>query len=193
MFALPLAENAVLRPLEPWQAPEYLAHIERGRAHIDRWIGWAALATDLESARAVLQRYADRQAADSARLFGIWLDGTLVGGVMFVQWDTKTGTCEIGVWTEPAAEGRGLIGTAVRLLIDYAFTTRGMHRIEWHNRPDNVRSRAVAQRLGFTLEGVMRESYLHRGVHHDGEVWSMLTHEWKPAGGPAGAAETAGA
>ncbi|WP_043468708.1 GNAT family N-acetyltransferase [Kitasatospora sp. MBT66] len=184
MFAVPLSENAELRPLEPWQASEYLEHIERGRAHIDAWINWAGLATDLDSARTVLQNYADRQAADTARLYGIWLDGTLVGGVMFVRFDAKGGTCEIGVWTEPAAQGRGLVSSAVRHLIDYAFTVRGMHRIEWHNRPDNLRSRAVAQRMGFTLEGVLRESYLHAGVHQDGEVWSLLTHEWKPQGTP---------
>ncbi|MFF8773086.1 GNAT family N-acetyltransferase [Kitasatospora sp. NPDC015120] len=185
MFAVPLAENAELRPLEPWQAPEYLEHIERGRAHIDAWIGWAALATDLDSAREVLQRYADRQAADTARLYGIWRDGTLVGGTMFVQFDARNGTCEIGVWTEPAGQGHGLVTAAVRHLVDYAFTVRGMHRIEWHNRPENLRSRSVAQRLGFTLEGVLRESYLHGGVHHDGEVWSLLAHEWKPQGSPA--------
>ncbi|GAA2782397.1 GNAT family protein [Kitasatospora sp. CM 4170] len=181
MFAVPLTDNAELRPLEPWQAPEFFAHIERARAHMDPWIGWAGRSTDLDSARATLQGYADRQAADAGRLFGIWLDGTLVGGTMFVSFSTATATAEIGVWTEPAGEGRGLVGAAVRHLIDYAFTVRGLHRLEWHTSPDNVRSQALARRVGMTLDGTLRESYLNNGVFHDAQIWSILAHEWQPA------------
>ena len=40
---------------------------------------------------------------------------------------------------------------------------------------------AVAERLGMTKDGVMREAYLHRGVRHDMEVWSVLAPEWRAA------------
>ncbi|MGW6917670.1 GNAT family N-acetyltransferase [Kitasatospora sp. NPDC054939] len=180
MYAVPLADDAELRPLEPWQAPEFLAHMDRARAGIDPWIPWASRSTDLESARATLQGYADHQATDTRRIHGIWLDGTLVGGVMFVRFDTAAGNCEIGVWSEPAGQGRGLITAAVRHLIAYAFEERGMHRIEWWNTVGNARSRAVAQRVGMTREAVLREYFLHDGVRHDEEIWSLLAHEWKP-------------
>ncbi|WP_329489921.1 GNAT family N-acetyltransferase [Kitasatospora sp. NBC_01246] len=182
MFAVPLADRAELRPLEPWQAAEFLTHMDRARDHMNPWITWAHRSTDLTSARATLQGYADRQAADAGRLYGIWLDGTLVGGTMFVSFDAVAGVAEIGVWTEPAGEGRGLVGAAVRHLVDYAFTTRGLHRLEWHTSPTNLRSRSLAQRLGMRLDGVLRESYLVNGVHQDSEIWSLLAHEWQPTG-----------
>ncbi|MFJ9609810.1 GNAT family N-acetyltransferase [Kitasatospora sp. NPDC101176] len=178
MFAVPLAENAELRPLEPWQAAEFLTHVDRARAHTDPWIPWATRSTDPASAHATLQRYADQQAADHGRIYGIWLDGTLVGGVMFVAFDTEAGNCEIGVWTEPAGEGHGLVTAAVRRLLDYAFVTRGLHRAEWWTSTDNTRSRAAAQRLGMTLDGVLREQSLYRGVRRDMEIWSLLASEW---------------
>ncbi|MEU9045551.1 MULTISPECIES: GNAT family protein [unclassified Kitasatospora] len=178
MFAVPLTDHAELRPLEPWQAPEFLAHIDRARAHSDPWIPWATFSTDLDSARATLQRYADGQAADQKRIYGIWLDGTLVGGVMFVGFDTKSGVCEIGAWTEPAGEGRGLITAAVRQLLDYAFVTRGLHRAEWWCTSVNARSRAVAERVGMRRDGVLREWYLHNGVRLDKEIWAILASEW---------------
>ncbi|MEU6233875.1 GNAT family protein [Kitasatospora sp. NPDC047058] len=181
MFAIPLADNADLRPLEPWQAAEFLANMDRAREHMSPWITWADRSTDLESARATLQGYADRQATDSARLYGIWQDGTLVGGTMFVSFSAATGVAEIGVWTEPAGEGRGLVAAAVRHLIDYAFTTRGLHRIEWHTTPANVRSRSLAQRLGLTLDGTLRETYKINGEYRDSEIWSILAREWKPS------------
>ncbi|GJF34454.1 N-acetyltransferase [Kitasatospora sp. NE20-6] len=183
MYAVPLAEDAELRPLEPWQAEEFLAHMDRARAHTDPWIPWARRSVDLESARATLQGYADRQAAGGGRIFGIRRGGTLVGGVMFVSFDAAAGVCEIGAWTEKQGEGRGLVSAAVRCLIDYALVERGLHRVEWWNGTHNARSRAVARRMGMHLDGVMREHFLNDGVRQDMEVWSVLAHEWR--GGPA--------
>ncbi|MEV4516050.1 GNAT family protein [Dactylosporangium sp. NPDC049525] len=182
MFSVPLAEGADLRPLEPWQAAEFLAHMDRARATVDPWIAWAGVSTDLDSATATLQRYADLAARDAGRLFGIWLDGTLVGGTMFVAFDAEAGTCELGCWLEPAGQGRGLITRATRVLIDWAVHTRGIHRVEWHCRPDNVASSAVAQRLGMRLDGVLREVYPYLGVRHDLEIWSLLATEARQAG-----------
>ena len=180
MYAITLSTTppAELRPLEPWQAEEFLAHMDRARETVDPWIPWAARSTDLESARATLQSYADKQAADTGRLHGIWLDGTLVGGVMFVRFVATTGNCEIGVWTEPAARGHGLVSAAARVLMDYAVVERGMHRVEWITTPRNAGSRAVAQRLGMKLDGVLRSEYVHHGERHDSEVYSLLADEW---------------
>jgi ribosomal-protein-serine acetyltransferase len=178
VFKVDLGDAAEMRPLEPWMAAEFLAHMDRARATVDPWIPWASVSTDLESARHTLQRYADKQADTGAGLYGIWLDGTLVGGVMFVHFDTGSGNCEIGCWLEPAGTGRGLVTRAVRLLIGYAVDTRGMQRIEWRCRPDNTASSTVARRLGMTLDGTLRSQYPWKGVRHDAEVWSLLAAEW---------------
>lgn len=183
MFSVPLGENAQLRPLEPWQAAEFLDHMDRAREYVDPWIPWAGLSTDLDSARTVLQRYADRAAADTGRIYGIWLDGVLVGGTLFVSFDAKTGVCEVGCWLERSAEGRGLVTRAIRHQLDWAFRERGMHRVQWVNAAHNVRSAAVAQRLGMRLDGVMRASFPYRGERHDHQVWSVLADEWPVQGG----------
>ena len=174
MFATDLTEGAQLRPLEPWQTEEFLAHIDRARESVDPWIPWAARSTDLAGATATLQRYADLAARDAGRIYGIWLDGTLVGGTMFVSFDTGTGVAEVGCWLEPSGTGRGLVTRAVRVLIDWAFRARGMHRVEWHCRPDNTASAAVAGRLGMTLEGTLRSNYPHLGIRYDTQIWALL-------------------
>lgn len=179
MFSVDLGGGATLRPLEPWQAPEFLAHMDRARATVDPWIPWASRSPDLAGARATLQRYADLQAKDAGRLYGIWLEGTLVGGTMFVSFDVDSGIAEVGCWLEPAATGRGLITTAARALIDWAFRVRGLHRVEWHCRPDNRASSNVARRLGLKLEGTLRENYLWQGVRHDTEIWAVLADDWQ--------------
>jgi ribosomal-protein-serine acetyltransferase len=179
MFAFPLADNAQLRPLEPWQAEEFLANLDRAREHIEPWVSPTFVATDRESARAVLQRHADNRARDAGGIWGIWSDGTLVGGVLFVSFDAARGFCEVGCWLEPAAQGRGLVTRAVSRLIDWSVYERGIHRVEWWTRADNVRSISVARRLGMRRDGTMRQLISRPEGRYDVEVWSVLADEWR--------------
>ncbi len=76
MFAISLGDDgAELRPLEPWNAEECFTHIDRSREFIGRYIGLADAAADPDSARAFLQSYADKTAADGDRIYGIWSGG----------------------------------------------------------------------------------------------------------------------
>ncbi|MFJ8793525.1 GNAT family N-acetyltransferase [Streptomyces sp. NPDC102462] len=179
MFSLPLCDGARLGPLEVRHAEEFAEHLDRAREHIRPWVGPSFVTDDLDGARATLRRYAERQAGDGARLCGIWRDGVLVGGVMFTDLDAAAGSCEIGCWLEPSAEGQGLVTRACGALLDWAFTVRGLHRAEWHCRADNDRSAAVAKRLGMTLEGVRREAWLYGGVRYDQQLWAILAPEWR--------------
>lgn len=179
MFVRSLADGAELRPLEPWQAEEFFAHIERGREFIAQHIAFADKAKDLESARALLQQYADNTARDTARIYGIWLDEKLVGGVLFRAMDIPQGLAEVGCWLEPTATGRGLITRASKILIDWAIRERGVYRVEWRVSSANAPSIAVARRLGMVKDGVLRKYFEYRGVRQDLEVWSVLAPEWE--------------
>ncbi|MDN0199601.1 GNAT family protein [Streptomyces sp. S.PNR 29] len=182
MYAIPLGDDgAELRPLEPWHAEEFLAHLDRGRDFINRYVPFGAHATDVTSARELLQKYADLRAADTATLHGLWLENKLVGGVLTLNFDAANGNCEVGCWLEPAGTGRGLVTRAMRVLIDWAVEERGIHRIEWVAASGNRPSLDVARRLGMTRDGVRREAHPYGGVRHDLEVWSVLAPEWRAA------------
>ncbi|MFD1546086.1 GNAT family N-acetyltransferase [Nonomuraea guangzhouensis] len=182
MYAISLNDDgAELRPLEPWQAEEFLAHIDRGREFIGQYVAMPDAVTDLESSRTFLRSYAEKAATDTGRIHGIWVDGTLVGGVIFRTMDLAHGTAEAGCWLEPSAAGKGLVTRAIRVLIDWAVEERGIHRVEWQVAAANAASIAVARRLGMTRDGVLRESYSYRGKRHDIEVWSVLAPEWRAA------------
>ncbi|MEE1927758.1 GNAT family protein [Streptomyces sp. TRM 70351] len=182
MYAISLGDDgAELRPLEPWRAEEFHAHMDRGREFIGRHNGLPDVVTDLASSRAFLQAYADKTAADTGRIHGIWADGTLVGAVILRTLDVTDGVAEAGCWLEPSAVGRGLVTRAARVLIDWAVEERGIHRVEWHVSAANGPSIAVARRLGMSRDGVLRESYPYRGTRHDMEVWSVLAPDWRAA------------
>ncbi|MGW6686088.1 GNAT family N-acetyltransferase [Streptomyces sp. NPDC054961] len=178
MFSIDIAEGAQLFPLEIRHAEELLAHMDRGREFIGQYVGLPDVVADLDGARSYLALYAQKAATDTGRLYGIRVDGVLVGGVLFRTFDTAGGTCEAGCWLEPSMAGRGLVTKACRIIIDWAFRERGMHRVEWHVASGNKKSIAAAERLGMTREGVMRGNDLYRGRRQDTEIWSVLAHEW---------------
>ena len=179
MFSIDLGGGAELRPLEPWRAEEFLAHMERARDHIKPWVGASFIAYDLDGARAVLQRYADSRAKDAGGIWGIWDGGELVGGVLLVSFDAAVGTCEAGCWLQPGAQGKGLITRAATVLLDWVFLARGLSRAEWHTNADNERSVAVARRLGMSLDGTLRQAFPTPTGRADLQIWAVLRYEWK--------------
>lgn len=177
MLSLRLADGAELRALEPWHAEEFAQHVAAAGEFLSRWLPWGHTANTPDGATALLRRYADSLAAGGGRIFGIWVDDKLAGGTLFRTWDDKQAVCELGVWLAPEVTGRGLITTAANAMIDWAFDVRGMHRVEWRCAAANEPSRRVAERLGMTLDGTMREAFLHNGARHDVQVWSLLATE----------------
>ncbi|SDI85812.1 Protein N-acetyltransferase, RimJ/RimL family [Actinokineospora alba] len=196
MLSVALTENAELRALEPWQGAEFFEHIDSARDYLDTWLPWVARIVDAGSAEVLLQSYADRQAKGEGRIYGIWIDGKLVGGTLFRTFDQRFNNCEVGVWLAPEAVGRGLVTRAVRLMIEWAVEERGMARVVWQAGATNTRSLATAERIGFTKEGVHREEFPHNGVRHDIVVYSILADEWRSLrggnGGVVGVVEGSG-
>jgi RimJ/RimL family protein N-acetyltransferase len=179
-----LAEGVVFGPLEPWRASEFADAVQAAREHLRPWIPFASRVVDEPTAREVLQSYADKHARDEGAMFGIWVDEVLRGGTLFRTFDAGMGVAEIGVWLDPSAEGRGLVNAACQYMIDYAFRTRGLRRVEWFCDPTNARSRAAAARLGMSYEGTMRSSFVVEGRRVDSEVWAVLADEWPPENRP---------
>jgi RimJ/RimL family protein N-acetyltransferase len=178
MLSLRLTDDAELRALEPWNADEFAAHVAAAEEHLARWLPWGHSAATPIGAAVLLHRYAEQQSHGEGRMYGIWVDGKLSGGTLFRTWEKANGMCEVGVWLAPEVTGRGLITRAATVMIDWAFHVRGMHRVEWRCAATNEPSRAVARRLGMTLDGTLRETFLHKGVRHDVELWSVLATEW---------------
>jgi RimJ/RimL family protein N-acetyltransferase len=84
---------------------------------------------------------------------------------------------QIGYWCAPWARRTGVVTQAGATLCRWAFGALGIGLIEWYAEVGNVGSRAVATRIGFTLEGMLRQRLLHRGTRVDAWVGSLLPGE----------------
>jgi ribosomal-protein-serine acetyltransferase len=75
-------------------------------------------------------------------------------------------------------QGRGIVTACMRVLIHYTFDELKLNRVELRCAAENLKSRAVAERLGFTREGELRESWLIHGSFVGKVVYGMLASEW---------------
>ena len=85
----------------------------------------------------------------------------------------------IGYWIAGSFEGRGVVTRCVRSLVE-RLHARGMHRLEIHVAVDNDRSRTVATRCGFTLEGVCRGAEWIDGRAIDHAVFAHIADGERP-------------
>jgi ribosomal-protein-serine acetyltransferase len=88
---------------------------------------------------------------------GIFLrSGRYLGGTGIHIRDPNVPSFELGYWIRASAEGQGYVSETVRVLTSYAFETLEAQRVIIRCDPRNARSRRVAERQGFVLEGRSR-------------------------------------
>lgn len=105
--------------------------------------------------------------------------GATAGGIGLNKFDWHSKTTEIGYWLAEKYTGKGLATKSCRKLIDYAFDELELNRVVIKCIKENIKSRAVPERLNFTPEGIEREGGRHRGKFVDLVVYSMLAKDWK--------------
>lgn len=111
----------------------------------------------------LVEAAADFQLRKDLRLhFFLKETGEFIGssGLHRIDWEVRK--FEIGYWVDNRFEGKGYVTEAVERIARFAFEELGANRVEIKCDPDNVRSRAVAERLDFKLEGILRNDTISR-------------------------------
>lgn len=101
----------------------------------------------------------------------------LLGAVGIEPVELGKGRCSLGYWLAAEARGRGAMTRAVRLLCAWVLEHLSIERISIEVAVGNGASRAVAERAGFTYEGVLRSHYGREGRRFDAASYSLLRGE----------------
>lgn len=105
-------------------------------------------------------------------------DSAVIGDVVLFHLDAAAGSAEIGWVLSPAAAGRGLATEAVRALVDTAFSVYGLRRLVARIDAENVRSIALAERVGMRREAHLVENEWFKGRWSDEVDYAVLAREW---------------
>ena len=175
MFSYKISAEIELRLLEERHAEQVFALIVEDRERHPDLDKNLSLDDVKKKIRHDLILFADNKGLN----VGVWYQGILAGTVRYHEIDWSHRSTELGYWVGGAFEGRGLITKACRALIDYAFTELGLNRIVISCAVGNQKSRAIAERLGFTQEGTLRQSEWLQDHFTDMAVYGMLASEWR--------------
>ncbi len=174
----PLAGDVVL--LRPWREADVTGVVLAFRDPVMQRFSWRTAPYTETDAR---DYFAEQE---EARLRGDELNFALVepldqavvlGCVSLYEVQLDQGRAAVGYWLAPEARGRGVATLAVRLLARWAFAELGLARLELTCGPDNEASQHIADRCGFSREGLLRSHVPFKGARRESVIYGLLPGE----------------
>jgi RimJ/RimL family protein N-acetyltransferase len=115
-------------------------------------------------------------------MFIIEADEKTIGSVGLFHFDTTSKTCELGISIgDHDYLGKGYGSDAVRVITEYAFRYRNLHKVFLHVTANNERAYRSYLRCGFIEEGRLREQLWSDGAYRDVVAMGILRSEWEAA------------
>lgn len=152
--------------LRYWDAPPW-----RERSRAERFIAACReMADDGTGARLAIDRSSD---------------GAFIGWCSLTRWNPDHRSASMGCCLDAAVWGQGYATEAARALLQWAFDTVDLNRVQVETDTRNVASARVLEKMGFVREGMLREDCVVDGEVSDSWVFGLLRREWRPSSGPA--------
>ena len=174
----PLASDVVL--LRPWDEADLPGIVLAFSDPVMQQFSWRTAAYTETDARGSLAEQEEARLRGEGLSFALVEprdEGVVLGCVSLDEVRLDHGRAAVGYWLAPQGRGRGLATHAVRLLARWAFAELGLARLELTCGPDNEASQHVAERCGFSREGVLRSYVPFKGARRDSVLYSLLPGE----------------
>ena len=181
MFRAILRPDLELRILEERHAETVFALIHQDRAYLRQWLPWVDSTLTPDDTLAFIRSSLQQFASGDAITAGIWHRGQFAGVIGTAKIYKLFHKAEIGYWLGESFQRKGFMTDACRALTTHLLDELELHRVEIHCAVSNSKSAAVPRRLGFVLEGTLREATFAAGSFHDLHVFGMLQKDWHPA------------
>ncbi len=173
-FTHELGDGYALALRTPEFAEEQHARILKNLTRLQRWEHWAhevGAQPDAAYMKRSMEAYLSGNSVPC-----VILRGTVLVGSIELRIEPYHQVAEIGYWIDEDDEGRGVVTRACRVLMSHA-ETLGMRRLELQIAPENTRSVAVAERLGFTYEGTRASAMRVADRRLDAAVYGLVLAE----------------
>jgi len=178
VFKIPVTDNVELRQIRREDAEELTQLIDDNRAYLREWLPWLDNSTSIMDTARFIGRSMEQADDQNGLTLGIVCDRKLAGVIGQHYVDSLNRRTEIGYWIDAKHQGRGIVTRGTARLMEYAYREQDCNRVILHCAVGNTRSRAVAERLGFAQEGILREAEWLYDHYVDLVVYSMLKRIW---------------
>jgi RimJ/RimL family protein N-acetyltransferase len=170
-------ERLLLRPYQPGDGEAVLEAIAESRAELGRWLSWPEKIQSLEAAEDLCLRRRAEWIRREDLTYGIFLKNSdrFLGatGLHSPRWDDRA--FEIGYFLRTSATGNGYMTEAVKALVEMGLNALAANRLDAWIEPENHASIRVAELVGFTYEGCLRNFQLGtNGKPADYNVYAIV-------------------
>jgi RimJ/RimL family protein N-acetyltransferase len=151
---------------------------------LNLWLPWARLDYTAADTTAFIRESVQAWKEERAWDYSIRSKDDLkrhIGNISFWTVSKLGKIAEIGYWVRSDEASKGVCTESVRLLLDETFNSMGYHKVVLRIAVGNDASDRVAEKVGFTREGILREELLIRGNWVDHTLWSLLDREYRTA------------
>jgi RimJ/RimL family protein N-acetyltransferase len=166
--------------LRSWRDSDIPALVEACQdPEIPRWTRVPQPYGETDARAYMLHRYGAIEAGEMAPFAIVEAadENRLIGSISLMRFDHHHARGEVGYWLAAPARGHGHTTRAVRLICAWGFQTLGLARIELLAATGNLPSQRVAERAGFTREGVLRSHMVGTDGRLDMVSFSLLSGE----------------
>lgn len=178
ILELPVNKETRLKSVAIEDAQPLFDLVDGNRPHLRPWMSWVDATKSVDGIKIFIRSALDQMAKDGAPVCTVSHRGVLAGVCGFKPVNIPNKSCELGYWLAASITGRGIMTECVRTLINFAFKELKLNRVELRAATGNHRSRAIAERLGFSFEGTLRDSEWLNDHYADQAVYSVLMREW---------------
>lgn len=172
-------EQLYLLPPHKSLAKQLFQLIDQQRAYLGIWLPWIdQVKTQQDVDRWLYDAHRYNLGKQHFTTFISW-QGEIVGSVKLMRIDRKHQRAELGFWLSKQHQKKGIMTRCCQALIEHSFPLYQLNRIEIRSPEPNARSRAMAQRLGFTREGLLHEHIRIRNQFLDTEIFGLVYRKWE--------------
>ena len=162
-----------IEALRPDHAPALWKAIESSLNELRSWMSWAEDAS-LANTKAFTEHAAWEWDEGVAWQFAIVVDDQPCGSLGLNRYDPQWGKANLGYWLRSDLCGQGLATEAASALVEFSFSDIGLHRLDLVAATTNYGSIRVAEKLGFTREGMMRDGSRAASGYLDTYIFGLL-------------------
>jgi [ribosomal protein S5]-alanine N-acetyltransferase len=139
--------------------------------------------TSVDQARRLIEGVAEAARVGVGIHWAITLRGDerLIGKCGYNEWRKAHRRGDISYIVGREHQGKGIVGEALGAALDYGFEHMNLHSVEAGVTPGNDASTRMLEKLGFRLEGHLRENFLTDGGFVDSLIYSLLRRDWESA------------
>jgi ribosomal-protein-serine acetyltransferase len=161
-------QGAYIKVIQPEHLNQLYELFELNRDYLRRHIPGIDL---LQTREDVFQRWGALR--DNSLPLGIWLNETQMVGRCRLRRNEQSNCADIGYWISESYQGQGLMTAAVAVCVQFAFQEWNVEFMEIHCGENNLKSRAIPERLGFLNEGI---SSIDPPVELNGQMVQSITY-----------------